>query len=73
MRSNEVLPCRALASFRCRSNAAATKDVADHLVGNNMAEISQCSDDAIITQPEFSFAIWIIRSVTSRLIRGSTR
>ena len=37
---------------------------------NNVAQVSQCADDAVITQPEFSFAICTIRSVTSRLIRG---
>ena len=49
MRGNEVLPRRALASFRRRCNAVAPKNVAYSLVGNNMAEIRQCSNDAIIT------------------------
>ena len=48
MRSNEFLPCRALASHRCWCNTVAAKD-AYGLVGNNMAQISQCSDDAVIT------------------------
>src|SRR5215203_3884630 len=35
--------------LRGRCNAVSTKDIAYRLIGNNVAQISQCSDDAVIT------------------------
>ncbi len=69
VRSNDVLPCGGLAPLRGRCNAVSTKDIAYRLIGNNVAQISQCSDDAIITPARVLFGqcenqfgnLWLIR------------
>src|SRR5215212_8446286 len=47
----EFLPYQsgARTSQRNRCNVVSTKDIAYRLIGNNVAQISQCSDDAVIT------------------------
>ena len=45
------------------------QNIADALVGNLVTQIGQCSDDAIVTQPEFSRASF----TTSSSITASTR
>src|ERR1017187_9047016 len=45
---DEILPGSTLAPFRCRLDPVPAKDVAHGLIGNDMAEISQSSDDAVI-------------------------
>lgn len=49
VRSNEVLPVRALALLRRRCDTVTAKDVAYGLIGNNMTQISQRSNDAVVT------------------------
>ena len=46
---DEILPGSTLAPLRCRLDAVPAKDVANGLIGNNVAEIGQSSDDAVVS------------------------
>ena len=52
VRGDEILPGSSLAAFRCRSNPVLAKDVAHGLIGNDMAEIGQGADDAVVPPGE---------------------
>jgi hypothetical protein len=47
MRRNELLPRRALAAFWRWGNAVTAQDIADGLIGDNVPQIRQCSDDSV--------------------------
>jgi hypothetical protein len=49
MRTDEVFPVCVLAALRRRSDAVTAKDVAYRLIGNNLTEVGQCSDNPIVT------------------------
>jgi len=48
MRCNELFPGRAPAPLRRWCDAVTTKDIAHRLIGNDMAQIRQCSDDPVV-------------------------
>src|SRR4030095_205716 len=48
VRGNELLPCRVLAPLRCWRDAVTAQDIAHRLIGNNIAQIGQCADNAVI-------------------------
>ena len=49
MGSDEILPCGSLASLGCRLDAVSAKDIAHRLIGNEVAEIGERSDDAVVS------------------------
>ena len=49
MVGNEILPGGILAPLGCRLDPVAAKDVAHRLIGNEVAEIGERSDDAVVS------------------------
>jgi|SRR5450759_1801241 hypothetical protein len=45
----EILPGSILAPLRCRQDSVSAQDVAHRLIGNEVAEIGQGSDDAVVS------------------------
>jgi hypothetical protein len=67
---DEILPGGILAPLGCRLDPVAAKDVAHRLIGNGVAEIGQGSDDAVVSQPEFSLAKRTMSASSSGAMRG---
>ncbi len=70
VRGDEILPGGILASSRCRLDPVPAKDVSHSLIANRVAEIGQRSDDAVVSQSEFSLAKRIMSASTSGAMRG---
>ena len=49
MGGDEILPRGILPPYGCRRNPVPAQDVSHRLIGDRMAQIGQCSDDAVVS------------------------
>jgi hypothetical protein len=69
----EILPGSILGPLGCRLDPVSAKDAAHRLIGNEVAEIGQGSDDAAASPPEFSLAKRTMSASSSGAMRGRPR